>query len=191
MSSRSGELLDQGLDFFTTIVTQLSEDDWERPTPCADWTGQDLLGHLATSVRVGISIMQGRQPIWPDAARPGELVQGDPVEFWRGTVVQARDVLRNADMAREMETPLGRTVADDLAIPVIDLYVHAWDLGAAVGIDVEIPADVIDFAHAYIDPLPDEVMRGEGRAFGPQAPVPAGATPTQRFLAWTGRRLPP
>ncbi|MGN6173136.1 MAG: maleylpyruvate isomerase family mycothiol-dependent enzyme, partial [Streptosporangiaceae bacterium] len=89
MSSRSGELLDQGLDFFTTIVTQLSEDDWERPTPCADWTVRDLLGHLATSVRVGISIMEGRQPTWPDAARPSELVQGDPAEFWRGTVVQA------------------------------------------------------------------------------------------------------
>jgi uncharacterized protein (TIGR03086 family) len=182
--------LDQGLDFFTTIVTQLSEDDWERPTPCADWTARDLLGHLATSVRVGISIMQGWQPTWPDAVRPGELVQGDPVEFWRGTVVQARDVLRNADLARVMETPLGRTVADDLAIPVIDLYVHAWDLGAAVGIAVEIPVDVIDYAHSYIDPLPGEMIRGDDRAFGPQIRVPPGATPTERFIGWTGRRPP-
>jgi uncharacterized protein (TIGR03086 family) len=115
---------------------------------------------------------------------------GDPAGFWRGTVVQARNVLRTADLAQVMNIPLGRTVADALAIPVIGLYVHAWDLGAAAGIAVEIPANVIDFAHAYIDPLPDEVMRGEGRAFGPQTPVPAGATPTQRFLAWTGRRLP-
>jgi uncharacterized protein (TIGR03086 family) len=190
MSSRSGELLDQGLDFFTTIVTQLSGDDWERPTPCADWTARDLLGHLATSVRVGISIMQGRQPTWPDVARPGELVQGDPVEFWRGTVVQARDVLRNADLARVVETPLGRTVADDLAIPVIDLYVHAWDLGAAVGIAVEIPADVVDYAHAYIDPFPDDMIRGDNRAFGPQIRLPPSATPTERFIAWTGRRPP-
>jgi hypothetical protein len=30
MSSRSGELLDQGLDFFTCILARLSEDDWER-----------------------------------------------------------------------------------------------------------------------------------------------------------------
>ena len=165
MSSRSGELLDQGLDFFTTIITRLSEDDWERPTPCAGWTARDLLGHLATSIRVGISIMQGRQPTWPDVARPGDLVEGDPAEFWRGTVGQAREVLRNADLARVMETPLGRTVADDLSIPVIDLYVHAWD-------------------------LPDEVVRGANRAFGPQTPVPAGATPTERFIAWTGRRLP-
>jgi hypothetical protein len=86
-----------------------------------------------------------------------------------------------------METPLGRTVADDLAIPVIDLYVHAWDLGAAV----EIPADVIGFAHAYIDPLPDDMVRGEDRAFGPPIPVPADATPTDRFIAWTGRRPAP
>jgi uncharacterized protein (TIGR03086 family) len=190
MSSRSGELLDRGLDFFTAIITRLGEDDWERPTPCAGWTARDLLGHLATSMKVGISVMQGQPPTWPDAARPGDLVEGDPAGFWRGTVAETRDVLRHADLARVMQTPLGRTVADDLAIPVIDLYVHAWDLGAAVSIDVEIPADVIDYAHSYIDPLPDDVVRGAGRAFGPQTRVPAGATPTERFIAWTGRRLP-
>jgi uncharacterized protein (TIGR03086 family) len=190
MSSRSGELLDQGLDFFTAIITRLSDDDWERPTPCAGWTARDVLGHLATSTRVAISVMQGRPPVWPDVARPGDLVRGDPVEFWRGTVVQARDVLRDADLARVMETPLGRTVADDLAIPVIDLYVHAWDLGFVAGIAVEIPADVIDYAHAYIDPLPEELVRGEDRAFAPQIRLPASATPTEAFIAWTGRPPP-
>jgi uncharacterized protein (TIGR03086 family) len=190
MSSRSGELLDRGLDFFTSIVARLGEDDWERPTPCAGWTARDLLGHVVISMRVGISMMQGQQPASPDAARPGDLVEGDPLEFWRSTVVQARDVLRNADLTLVMETPLGGTVADALVIPVIDLYVHAWDLGTVVGIAIEIPVGVIDFAHAYIDPLPDGVMRGDNRAFGPQTPVPAGATPTERFIAWTGRRLP-
>jgi uncharacterized protein (TIGR03086 family) len=188
VSSRSGELLDQGLDFFTAIITRLGEDDWERPTPCAGWTARDVLGHLATSMRVGISVMHGREPTWPDATRPGELVEGDPVKFWRGTVVQVRDVLRNADLTRVMETPLGQTVADDLAIPVIDLYVHAWDLGVAADIAVEIPAGVIDYAHAYIDPLPGEMIRGANRAFGPQVRGPASATPTKRFIAWTGRR---
>jgi uncharacterized protein (TIGR03086 family) len=182
--------MDQGLDFFATVITRLGEDDWERPTPCAGWTARDVLGHLATSMRVGISVMQGREPTWPDVARPGEIVEGDPAGFWRGVVVEVRDVLRNADLARVMETPLGRTVADDLSIPVIDLYVHAWDLGAAAGIAVEIPAGVIDFAHDYIDPLPDDMIRGDDRAFGPQIHLPASATPTERFIAWTGRRPP-
>ena len=190
MSTQSGELFDQGLDFFSTVITRLKEDDWERPTPCAGWTARDLLGHLASSVWVAMSLMQGRQPTWPDAQHPGDLVEGDPIEFWRGTVMQAREVLRNADLSMVMDSPLGRTVADALAIPVIDLYVHAWDLGAAVSIAIELPADVVNFAHAYIDPLPDEVMRGEGRAFAPQTRVRDGATPTERLVAWTGRQLP-
>jgi uncharacterized protein (TIGR03086 family) len=190
VSSRSGELFDRGLDFFTSIVTQLSDDGWERLTPCAGWTARDLVGHLATSVGVAVSAMQGRPPTWPGVARPGDLVRGDPAGFWRDTVAQAREVLRGADLDREMETPLGRTVADDLAIPVIDLYVHAWDLGVAAGIAVEIPADVIEYAHAYLDPLPGELIRGPDRAFGPQIRLPASATPTEQFIAWTGRQPP-
>jgi len=62
MSSRSGELLDQGLDFFTAISARLGDGDWERPTPCADWTARDLLGHLATTIGAAISMMQGRGP---------------------------------------------------------------------------------------------------------------------------------
>src|SRR3979411_1605205 len=108
MSTQSGELFDQGLDFFAPFPTRLKEDDWERPTPCAGWTARDLLGHLASSVWVAMSLMQGRQPTWPDAQHPGDLVEGDPVEFWRGTVVQAREVLRNADLSLVMESPPGR-----------------------------------------------------------------------------------
>jgi uncharacterized protein (TIGR03086 family) len=190
MSSQSGELLDQGLDFVTGILTCLGEADWERPTPCAGWTARDVVGHLATTMGVAVSAMQGRPRADADVARPGDLVAGDPARFWRGTVTDVRDVLRDADLGRAMQTPLGHTVADDLAIPVMDLYVHAWDLGTVAGVGVEIPPAVIDYAHAYIDPLPGDVVRGAGRAFGPEAPVPAGATPTERFIAWTGRALP-
>ena len=188
MNSTTGELMDRGFDFFASVVTRLGEDDWERASPCAGWTARDVLGHVATTVGVAISTMQAQQPTWPDVASPGDLVEGEPLEFWRRTVVQARAVLGTADLDRAMETPLGRTVADDLSIPVIDLYVHAWDLGVTIGFPVEMPTDIIDYAHAYIDPLPDGMVRGPNRAFGPQIPVPAEATPTERFIAWTGRQ---
>jgi hypothetical protein len=43
---------------------------------------------------------------------------------------------------------------------------------------------------AYIDRLSGEVVRGDNWAPGPQAPVPADAAQTERFIAWPGRRLP-
>jgi hypothetical protein len=111
MSIRSGELFDQGLDFFSTIITRLKRRRLGATTTVRRLDARDLLGHLASSVWVAMSLMQGRQPTWPDAQHPGDLVEGDPVEFWRGTVVQAREVLRNADLSLVMESPLGRTVA--------------------------------------------------------------------------------
>jgi hypothetical protein len=46
---------------------------------------------------------------------------------------------------------------------------------------------VIDFSHSYIDPFPTEVVRGDDGAFGPEVTVAPGATPTEAFVAWTGR----
>jgi uncharacterized protein (TIGR03086 family) len=189
MQHRSGELLDQGFDFVTAVITKLSDDDWARPTPCEGWDARDLLGHLTTSVMVAISTMKGTQPVWPDAARPGDLVEGDPLDFWRHTVAQARDVLAEADLTRALDSPLGSTVGAALAIPVIDLYIHAWDFGAAHGVAIELPAEIMDYAHAHVDPIPDEVMRGPNRAFAPQTTPPPDATPTERFIAWTGREV--
>jgi hypothetical protein len=67
----------------------------------------------------------------------------------------------DADLAAEVDTPIGtRTVAEGLAFPAIDLYVHGWDLARSAGVDVEIPDDVIEFAHGAMAPIPEERMRG-------------------------------
>lgn len=189
MAADSGELFDQGLDFFTATLSRLEPDEWDRPSPCQGWTALDVLGHLGTSVDMGISILGGRQPVWPDVETPGELVAGDPAEWWQEKADRARAALVGADLDVEMDTPMGRrTVRDRLAFPAIDLYVHAWDIGRAVGIDLEIPAEVIEFAHRYIDPFPEEMVRGTSGAFGPEIPVSEDATPTEAFVAWTGRQ---
>jgi len=181
-------LFDRGLDVFGEVVHRLRPADWDLPSPCQDWTALDVLGHLTTSLRMGVSLLRGEQPTWPQADRPADLVEGDPAVFFALVAARARDALVGADLGQVMDTPMGpRTVADRLAFPAIDLYVHAWDIARAAGLDVAIPADVVTFAHAYIDPMPPERVRGPGGAFGPEVPPPAQATLTETFIAWTGR----
>lgn len=187
-AAQSGRLFDAGLDVFGSVVERVEPGDWACPSPCAGWTALDVLGHLGSATQMGISLLRGEQPTMPDAARPGELVAGEPAAYWQRLADAARAELDGADLELEMDTPIGRrTVADRLAFPAIDLYVHAWDIGRAVGIDVEIPAEVAAFAHAYIDPLPDELVRGPKGAFGPEVGAPPGASVTDAFVAWTGR----
>ena len=178
----------RGLDVFSTVVDRVPPDAWERPSACSGWTTLDVLGHLGCNIEVGSALLRGESPPWPDRERPADAVSGDPGAWWAKIAAEARAALEGADLDLVMGTPMGpRTVADRLAFPAIDLYVHAWDIGHALGIDVEIPEDVIAFTHGYIDPFPPEVVRGAKGAFGPEVEAPADATPAERFLAWTGR----
>jgi hypothetical protein len=61
---------------------------------------------------------------------------------------------------------------------------------ATINLVLEVPGTVIAYVHDHLDQVPEEIIRGENRAFAPKAETPADATPTEEFLAWTGRQLP-
>ncbi|WP_421120310.1 TIGR03086 family metal-binding protein [Aquihabitans daechungensis] len=192
MTVTPGTVFLDGLDFCGGVVRQLGDADWDRPSPCEGWTARDVLGHLTTSMNMGLSLFAGEEPTWPEVDRPADLVDGDPAAVYADVADRCRAAFDGADLDVEMDTPMGkRTVADRLAFPAIDLYVHAWDIGTAAGIDVEIPDEVVAFAHESIDPFPEEVVRGPKGAFGPQAEVPGDASLTEQFVAWTGREPRP
>ena len=166
----------------------MSPEAWDEPSPCEGWTALDVLGHLTTSLGMGLALFAGEEPTWPEADRPSDLVQGDPATVYLDLAERCRIAFEGVDLDLEMDTPMGRrTVGDRLAFPAIDLYVHGWDVAAAAGFSVEVPQAVIDFTHAYIDPFPTEMVRGGKGAFGPEVEPPADATPTEAFVAWTGR----
>lgn len=191
MTEPSDVMFARGLDLFSSVVAQLDEQDWQRPSPCEGWRAIDVLGHLGTSIEMGISLMAGEQPTWPDVDPPGELVVGTPEAYWADLAERAHASFDHVDLDLVMDTPMGpRTVADRLAFPAIDLYVHAWDLAASAGLPFEVPDEAIEFGHAYLDGFPPEMMRGPGKAFGPELPAPEGATASEAFVAWTGRQAP-
>lgn len=186
---RSEEMFANGLDQFTAVVDAAPAETWGRDSPCEGWTALDVLGHITTTVGMGISVLQGQEPTWPTFERPSDLVVGEPAAVWRELADAARAAMTGADLELMMDTPMGpKTVADRLAFPAMDLFVHAWDLGQAAGVDVEIPGEAIEFSHHILDPFPDEMMRGENGSFGPEVTPPADASSSEAFVAWTGRR---
>lgn len=187
MPERSDVLYLHGLDFFGTVARSLDPDDWDRPSGCEGWTALDVLGHVASSVRMGNRILRGEAPVMPEFDRPGDLVEGEPLPFWTALADDARAALVDVDLDREVDSPMGRrTVAVGLAFPALDLFIHAWDIGHAGGLVAVIPQEVIEFAHHYTAEVPPERLRG-GRVFDAEVEPPADATESERFLAWTGR----
>jgi len=176
-----------GLDFFTAAVGRLNASDWDRPSPCARWRALDVLGHVGAAVQFGTLLITDQQPTWSPMDPPGAAVSGDPAGWWEGLVKPARQAVTGADLAKVVDSPMGpRPIGEGLSFPAVDLFVHAWDLARCVGDDLDLPAAVIDFAHAVIDPLPDVAVRSD-RTFASAVSVPTDASPSQTFIAWTGR----
>jgi uncharacterized protein (TIGR03086 family) len=177
-----------GLDQFGSVVDRMPASAWSAGSPCAGWTALDVLGHLGSAIGFGVAILDGRTYDWPTFERPSDLVDGAPASYWSAIATPARAAVVGVDLDATRATPMGvRTIGEGLAFPAVDLFVHAWDIGRAGGISVEVPDDVIAFAHSHIDPIPEEMMRGAKGAFGPSVAAPPDATPSELFLAWTGR----
>jgi uncharacterized protein (TIGR03086 family) len=177
----------KGLDLFSSVVDRFPPDAWDRPSPCAGWRALDVLGHVGATTRYGVALLAGEAPDWAPPERPGDSVEGEPAAWWAGLAARAGLLTKDADMSRVVETPAGaRRVEEGIRFPALDLFVHAWDLGRSAEIDVAVPPEVVDFTHSTLDRLPEAQLRGPG-VFAAEVTAPAGATPTETFIAWTGR----
>jgi uncharacterized protein (TIGR03086 family) len=187
MVDRSDAVFLDGLEFFSRAVGRLQASDWDRPSPCSGWRALDVLGHVGSAVRFGTKLLQDDRPVWEPVDPPGSAVEGDPGSWWAALVGPAREAVSGVDLSRVVESPMGRrSIGEGLSFPALDLFVHAWDLSRVVGADVEIPLQAIEFARGVIDPIPAEQVRS-ARVFAAEVAPPPDATPTQRFIAWTGR----
>lgn len=177
----------QGLDFFTDVVRRVAPDQWTRPSPCAGWRAVDVLGHVGSAVRFGATLLREGEGSWKPVDPPGQAVDGDPLQWWEQIAGGAREVVTEADLTKVVDAPRGpRTVADGLSFPAVDLFVHAWDLGRSAGVEVVVPDDAMAFAHAVLDGVPAGQMRSPA-VFADEVAAPPGASPTEAFVAWTGR----
>ncbi|MFN8081533.1 MAG: hypothetical protein U0Q19_18410 [Kineosporiaceae bacterium] len=62
---------------------------------------------------------------------------------------------------------------------------HTWDLGRALGRDVELDADTCAAMVEGMEQI-DELLRSSGQ-YGPRVEVPEGSDPQNRLIGFIGR----
>ncbi|CAM4100914.1 TIGR03086 family metal-binding protein [Janibacter anophelis] len=158
-------------------------DDWDAPTPVAQWRARDVVGHLTTWLP---ALLAAGSPV---RLEPGPSAEDDPVGAWTSVDEQLRRLLD--DPASE-EIVFAHEHIGRLPLPRMidqfftsDVVFHTWDLARATGqddrLDEQFIADALDGMRAM-----EETIRGSGQ-FGEQQPVPEGATVQEEFLAFIGR----
>jgi uncharacterized protein (TIGR03086 family) len=169
---------EQALVVVHDVVETIGDDDLHRPTPCRDWDIAALADHLVDTIaRLGAAA-EIPAPVrdWGSIDQRIQKVVPPILAGWRGRGL-TEDVVFS-----------GRTLSARLALGILslELVVHGWDF--AVALDRSL--DVSDAHAAHVLGLARQTLNAQSRAtagFDPPVAAPAGASPLDQLIAFTGR----
>ncbi len=163
------------LDQLVELVSHVDDDTASRPTPCEDWTVDDLVDHIVAGVHNFARGVRGDEVDWK---APTPHVEGDRASALR----TASDELLTAWAgAGDSGGPPPEWQCSELAV-------HTWDLARALGRDTaDLDPSVAERGGEFMRPnLSDENRQG---AFEPANPEPDGADEYTRLAAFAGREV--
>lgn len=181
------QLADDAFDFAIAQFTAAAGHDGSAPTPCADWTLQQLQNHTVGALTALADVLEGQDvdPTRTDPRRSAATACDDHVAALTAAASRlsaaAGDdaVLGRVFSLRDMELP-GQVV---LHLALTDAAVHAWDVATATGAQVSIPPAVatplLHFARVFAD-------GARGRAFGAETATDSD-DPSTQLVAFLGR----
>lgn len=162
------------------VAGAVRPDQLGLPTPCRDWTVQDLLDHLVGGTRYLGAALAGTEP----AAPTGTTVE----DLRTGIDACLHGLTEPGALTRTCASPLGFewTVLDATAGTFMDLLIHTWDLAAATDQRRDLDPELVAACTAMF--LPDMPERGRAAGIvGPAVTVADDASPQDRLLAAMGR----
>ncbi|MFN8081535.1 MAG: TIGR03086 family metal-binding protein [Kineosporiaceae bacterium] len=168
---------------FTDLVLSADPRSWDASSPVAGWTARDVVRHLTDWLPALLASSAGI-----DLTR-GPSVDEDPAAAWTTQVSAVQALLDDPAAASRMltnphlgEAPVGATID---RIYTSDVFMHRWDLGRALGRDVELDADTCAAMVEGMEQI-DELLRSSGQ-YGPRVEVPEGSDPQTRLIGFIGR----
>lgn len=167
-------LHDDALSTLDRLVTSTSARFLPAPSPCAEWNVRQLIEHTVGLNRgFTAALASGHAPVEAYASRPVTEWE-DSVELLRGTVASV-PLDRQVQVA-VVDQDATFAAADVLAMHLLDLVVHGWDLAVSTGRDVAPSAHAVAILAVQAEFIALTDRQGPVAAqFGPARTAPPAA----------------
>jgi uncharacterized protein (TIGR03086 family) len=184
----SAEVLRQAFASTEEVLTNVSVDQLELPTPCVSWTVRDLVNHIVGGTTFFVVTAEtGTAPAVPDV----DHTTGDfKKEFREGAERAVKAFSADGAMEKMMKLPFGDLPgAVFVMVAANDTFTHGWDLAKATGQSTDLDPAVAAQLFEAAQFIPDEFRGPDGQApFGPKVDVPDSATAADKLAGFMGRR---
>jgi uncharacterized protein (TIGR03086 family) len=178
------ELCVQTASWIDGLVRNVSQEQYELPTPCPEWNVRELLNRIIWWPRLGAAVLRD------EGSDVGvrDFGDDDPAAGYRAAADELLTTMKASDGLEGMvASPFVEMAAGSWARFVfVNQLTHGWDLATATRQDAEIPPSLLEVA--------DRLVRGPfifmSRTPGGvdlEVEVGDSATPTERYVAFLGR----
>lgn len=160
-------------------------DAWDHASPCEGWTVRDVVAHMTSEHLWAPRLLAGETIEAVGDDYDGDVLGDDPVAAWDRAASGSREAWAGADDATTVHLSSGDTPAGEYAEQVLlDLTVHAWDLGVGAGLDVDAGVVTQAVLHVLGHVRSSGVV---GRSpFGPEVAT-SSDDPQEQLVALLGR----
>ena len=174
----------------TALVEHVTPDELLHQSPCAGWSGRDVLNHMLGGADWFAGPARGEEVPFPNWSAMPDWLGADPVHSYRAAADRAIDAYAAPGVLDgNVVMPWGEMpAAMALNLLIADQVTHAWDLERTTGRPVNIDEAVIKDALATSIAGVTQAFRDAG-FYGAEVAAPAGASAVQRLAAFTGRRI--
>lgn len=169
-------------DSFARVLSGVTDDQLDAPTPCTEWRVRDLVGHVIAGNQRMATGAASHSPADEDAA---ELVR-----LHATSAAAAQEAFAAPDgLTRTFELPFGAVPGSRMVgMRATDALTHAWDLARAThrptsDLDEELAAELLAASRERVRPE----FRGAGKPFADEQPCDSGAPASDRLAAFLGR----
>ena len=165
---------------FLDLVRPLEDDELALPTPCTDWTVQDLLEHMISGSLTFAGALRGDSP------------RQDPSDVRRAIADALPEFAGSLEAPGAFDRPIGGLPFGDMTgetlahYAAFDLLMHAWDLSMATGRKLELSEALVGDLDAWARGWLIDAYRRPGM-FAPAARSSAAASRLERLVAFSGR----
>lgn len=183
----NGELYARALDATRPYIAAVRDDQWSLPTPCTEWNLRQLVNHVLYGTLWIKDIFDGRTVGEVGSKYDGDLIGEDALASYDAAVASAKAaVLEPGAMEKTCHLRRGDTSGADYCRSMfIDILIHGWDIGKALGQDPELSPDLIAACYEFVKAR--KSRPSTGTAFASPIDVPETAPLQTQVLAILGR----
>jgi uncharacterized protein (TIGR03086 family) len=173
---------------FERRLIAITDDDWDRPTPCTEWNVRQLVNHIVGHEYRYADNLATNNSEYYVVARDDDFLGDDPHGSWPKGVALLDEAIAGLDsLGTTISFLLPLPARDVLLVRVFEAAVHTWDVSRAIGFDERIDERLALLTYPLLERL-TQVQATQAFFAPPQGTLPSTATPQDRLLHLAGRK---